>query len=526
MRKLYLYALSGISLIFAIFQGCVTLPSNPTMPQWDVDLNVPFASKSYILNDIIKSQNYISISASQDSVYLINSDQYNQSVGISNFITVSLQSGTASSIQVPDSGGTEVYIAFPEGAKIYSASFQAGTLKIVGHNTKSVPASLHITVPGILKPDNSKLDLIVNVPANSNNTVQVNLAGYTYQQPANQLFLFPGQLWIQAAMNGIASGNGIVSFDSYVSDFIFNSVYGYLPPKSLGTKSDNFTLDLGDATKYRDKVFLKTATLTLTGQYKSPASNPFIVQINNLRMVGSRIGSKITKELTFNANATNTFRFDSTGKFTAVYNESNSNITDFITFLPDAINLSAEYFMNPDNNPTYKTATSSDTVKFTTNFATKSVLAIQQTSYSDTLKLDISQDSRDQIAKGKGVSASVDIQNAIPLNSWIKVTLVDQFYHKLFVLSKTATGRDSINFPGASVDANGNVTNPASSTTTIVLDSTQIRLLSNNAQYAIISVSVSTTGTNNSPVIVRAKDWIKLNSYGRITYRINNGDQK
>ena len=180
--------------------------------------------------------------------------------------------------------------------------------------------------------------------------------------------------------------------------------------------------------------------------------------------------------------------------------------------------------MNPDNSPVYKTATSSDTVTFTTNFATKSVLAIKQTSFSDTLKLDISQDNRDNIVNGKGVSATIDIQNAIPLNSWIKVTLEDSLYKPLFVISKSTSGADSINFPGASVDANGNVLNPALSSTTISLDSNQIKLLAQKAYIVKLSVTVETTGSNNAPVIVRAKDWIKLNAYGKVTYRIKKGD--
>jgi hypothetical protein len=368
-------------------------PSDVIAPQWDVDLNVPLATKSYVLGDIIKPQNYISIDPTHDSIYVVTSDQYRQSIGISNFITVSLQSSTASSVPVPDIGSATVYIAFPEGAKLNQAHFQSGTLRVVGHNTASSQGSLSITFPGILKLDSTKLVITVVIPPNNNNTVQVNLANYIYQEPANTPTIFKGQLQIQAAVTQSSGGNGI-SFDTYISDFVFNSVTGYLPTKSLGNKTNNFSLNLGDAVKYRDKVFLKTATLTMNGKYISPSSNPFVIKVDSFKVIGSRIGSSLTKQLSFNSMPYDTFRFDSNGNFTQQYTESNSNITDFITFLPDIINISASYKMNPDNSQAYKTATSSDSVTFTTNFSTTSALAVKQTSFADTLKLDIKPDCK------------------------------------------------------------------------------------------------------------------------------------
>ena len=71
-------------LVF-IIQGCVSLPSDVIMPQWDTDLNVPITLKTYTLNDIIKSQNYISIN-SQDSTFLISSDSLSQKIAISQFL--------------------------------------------------------------------------------------------------------------------------------------------------------------------------------------------------------------------------------------------------------------------------------------------------------------------------------------------------------------------------------------------------------------------------------------------------------
>ena len=528
MKKNYLFSLINITLITILFQSCAKFPSDVIMPQWDVDLNVPLATKNYLLADIIKPQKYISIDPTNDSLYVVTSDTYSQSVGISNFIKV-LTSSEVTGIPI-FAGVTDfaVPVPFPGGAKINNAEFQSGTLFIAGHNPKSTPVNLIISIPCIFNADGTgslKDTLIVPAQNGANPgyaSLLIDLAGRSYiaSDQNNQ-----NSLYIHLSLTGTLDITyPYVTFDSKVSDFYFNSFSGYLPTKSLGTKTNSFSLNLGDAVKYRDGVVLKTALLTMNGKYKSPVSNPFIVKIDSFQVIGSRIGSSLTKKLTFNSMPYDSFRFDSHGNFTREYTETNSNITDFISFLPDVINISAKYVMNPDSSQEFKTATSTDTVNFTTNFSTKSVLAVKQTSFSDTLALNISQDNRDKIVKGKGVSATVDIQNAIPLNSWIRVTLADSSYHTLFVISKSASGADSISFPGATVDGNGNVVTLGANSTTISLDSAQIKQLAQKAYYAIISVTVITTGNNNTPITVKAKDWIKLNVYGSVTYRINEKD--
>ena len=79
MLKLRTYCFIPLIVILVFLEsGCVNLPTNPVMPQWNVDLNVPLVNRSYTLEDIIKKQNYISVQPnSQGGIYLIQSDNYN-----------------------------------------------------------------------------------------------------------------------------------------------------------------------------------------------------------------------------------------------------------------------------------------------------------------------------------------------------------------------------------------------------------------------------------------------------------------
>ncbi|MDR3609673.1 MAG: hypothetical protein P4L27_03855 [Ignavibacteriaceae bacterium] len=528
MLKLNLYLLGYIYFLAVIFQGCVSLPSDLIMPQWDTDLNVPITTKNYTLDDIVKSQNYISINPS-DNTYLISSDSLNQEIPISNFIQINTETSTPTA-PVPADNKTTVsaYLPFPEGAKLSQAVITQGKFKVVAHNTFSIDAQLTLNFPGVTR-NGASIPVTFTVPAYSNSTIQlVGFANTQYIQPANQDTSKNGQLWITASATS-STGLIYITFESYTSDFNFSSAVGYLPKKSLGTHSNSFPLNLGDASKYRDKVVLQNGSLSLTGKYKSISANPFLVGVNNLRLVGKRNDSHLTDTLKFIDATSNSFTFDASGNYSTVYNEHNSNITSFITFLPDSIFVSAEYIMNYDNSTAYKTVRMDDSISFTTRFTSQSILSIAQTTFTDTVNIDIDHDKRDQIQNGKGAQLNVDFQNAIPLNSWVKVTLTDINYHPLlingskFIITKNSNGTDSVNIPGSQTDVNGIFVNTSSAKTSITLDSLQIRQFSQNAYHAIISVTVETSH-QSVPVVVHATDWIKLNIYGRVTYTVKNNN--
>ncbi|MDR3665604.1 MAG: hypothetical protein P4L35_02060 [Ignavibacteriaceae bacterium] len=524
MQKFYLYIFGSISFLALIISGCVSLPSDVIMPQWDTDLNLPITTKNYKLSDIIKSQDYISIN-SQDSTYMISGDSLSQNVAISAFMVVNTETSTPSVSVIAGNPAPDTYLQFPEGAKLKNAEISKGIFKIVAHNTTTTDVQLTINFPGITK-NGSPFPAQLTVPANTPSITQsYSFENCSYAQPIVQDPSYDGQLWLKPSASS-SLGHPKISFESYTSDFNFTSITGYLPTKSLGTHGSSFSLSIGDATKYRDKVVLKTASLFLNGKFNSQSLTPFIVGINNLHLVGKRNDSQLADTLKFTNPESNSFRFDASGNYSTEYNESNSNITSFITFLPDSIYVSAEYVMNPDNNPDYKTVGINDNITFTTRFTSKSVLSIKQVTFVDTVDINMDQDNRDQIVKSQGAQLSVDIQNAIPLNTWIKVILTDMNYHPLlingapFAITKNNNGTDSVSIAGAVTDNNGNYSMYSSSSTTLSLDTLQIKQFAQNAQHAIISVTIETSHNNNIPVVVHASDWIKLNVFGKVSYRV------
>ena len=524
MRKT-IYSLLGILMIVTALQqvGCLDIPNEMIMPQWDVELNVPLIKRTYSLEEIIKSdkQNYINLDPQNDSIYYIQSDKYEIASGISQFITVTNQRASQNNnINASATDSTQIFLAFPEGAQLNEAIFTKGFLAFSAQNKSLIEGmTLTLRVPGIISPAGAQFVATIILPPGGSDSVKYDLSGYRYKEPVNQLFLFKGQIWLIAkaatATNLLASA----LLNAYSSDFLFSSATGYLPVKSLGVTESTNDLKIGDVVDFRDKAFLREATLNLTANYKSPAANPFEIEVKDLKVTGRRsTGQSIT--LAFNNSPNLTLRFHN-GSFDTSFTQLNSNITEFLTFLPDQISVSAEYIMNPDDDKVYHTATSQDSVKFETSFTSRSFFALRKSTIVDTSEVELNDDNRDRIRDGRAAYLTVEIENGIPLTTWLKADMVDKNYNLLFTVTKNS-GKDSLYFLGAEVGANGEVTKKTVTTTTLQLDSAQIQKLA-DAKYFIHTTSVRTRDAFNNPpptVALRGNQKLTIRAYGGVTYFI------
>lgn len=512
--------------------GCIDLPTDFKAPKWDVDINLPFVNRTYTLNDIIKKQNYISITgtSSKDSIYLIQSDEYWQSTDVSKFIQATTPTSSTGN-PIPVSGKIDtsvtVYLPIPDGAILQKAVFSGGILKFHVTNPAPVTAYLSILFPGISK-NGSLLSVSLTAAPGDNQTVQYSLEGYTYNLPVNQLFT--NQDKIQTIIGSSMPGGPVISFltlDCYSSDFYFSSFTGYLPIKSLGTKTNSFPINIGQAEDYRDNVSLKNGTLNLRINYLSQNSDPFGLELKNINIIGQREdGSKIylrdasgNKDLSI--KLTNGSSFNQ-------YTQDNSNINSFISFLPSSIVLNAEYIMNPDG--TTGTVTSMDSIKFTADFSSTSALAFKSSVITDTTSIEITDADGVKIKDAKSAYINISVQNGIPLNAAITFTFLDSRYNRLFSL-KNSGPDTTISFGPAAVNSSGEVTSLTTSGLSIQLDSLQTEMLS-RTRYVTYSAAVYTNTNNKDPksdakyVTIRPNNVLKINVYGSVKYHVNTDDLK
>ena len=521
MQKIYSRFLIPLVLIFSFFRlGCLDIPGKLVMPQWDVDLNVPVIDRSYALNDIIKHQNYISIqdSGTPQNIYLIQSDKYYLSKDVSSFVQAVGTENTHSNV-VSGSGSNTLFVQFPGGVTITKAVFSSGTLSYTFNNPSAQSVTIALQIPGV-SINGNVFSRTIQIGAFGSVTDNIDFAGAVYNLPANQPSFFANSLEI--ILSASSSTPTVTDVNLTTTNFYFSTATGFLPAKSLGVKSSSFSLDISNAKDYRDKVTLKNADLNLDAVYIPAAANnnPFQIEVKNLSITGIRNdGTQL--QLTIPDSA-KTFIFSGTAKHFD-FNASNSSITNFITFLPDSISVSAEYIMNPNN--LNGTVAAGDSVKFTANFSTTSFMAINNTSMTDTSSIgDISDQDRTKIRAAQNAYLTVNIKNSIPLNATIKVDIADSLYHTLFTLTNGTTNTNLFSITPANVDQNGEVTSQGSSNFTVQMDSTQTEKFS-HAQYAIYTVGVQTPNSP-SPVAVRPSDVIQIQVYGGIKFRINNDNLK
>lgn len=522
MNKRYLkIIIIAFTATLIITSGCYEIPNEIIFPEWNVDLNIPIANKRFTIDELIREQGFLATEnlSIEDSIYIMGTEIYDLNTDISDFIQLV---GFTKLTNIPvftDSQNVTLYFDFPEGAVLDSAEFLSGTLDFSVNNPTDSEVTLNLVIPGINDQGGNPLLIEIITPPQNVNSISSNLEGLRYKVPNNQPSEFYNSLMVNTSVtNGNGIGN-VVYLDFSTSDFLFSYVSGVMPATSLGIHENSFgfATELSD---YRDKTILRAAEMIVDAGLITQFSNPYPVDVNNLNIVGLRSDGLqfLLRDSTGNENM---FIHIEDGLFKQAFNESNSNITQFISFLPDTILLVAEYVMNPDGKK--GAAAIDDSISFNTTFTISSFLALKKSTVVDSGTIDLSQDEKDAIRDGNSVSITIELENAIPLAGWIRMDVVDEYHNHLFTITHNSNDTDTLFFNAAVVDENGEVIQPFTNPPiTIELNSSQIEMMT-RAKFAVYSVTLRTSDAFQNPpkiVAIRPNAWVKLRSYGTINYRI------
>jgi hypothetical protein len=519
-----------------LLAGCVKLPEDVIAPSWDTEFNIPITNKTYQLSDIIKPQKYVEVNP--DSSYSFSSDDYEYSSDVSEFLDKSDKSVFVEAGSIPSNNITaNIYLPFPDSIKLVKAVYKEGVLDFHALNkSNSDYITVNMQIPGLKDFNGNILQSQLILAPGDSGTSSMLLNDYEYSKPNSQSSALDNAMLIETTVSsGSVLAEADVSFKS--ARLKFKSVTGYFPPRSLQPFNHTVELKLGnDITGYRGNIYLTDAFLNLRTRYVTSGGNPFQMKLNDLNITAVNLQGNQQKPLLFktsaNGNSVPSISFP-TGLVDTVFNGSNSSITDFVAFLPDEMVITASPVMNPDDDTTYRTVAEDDEIKIESSISTKgydlsgettSAMAIRRSTLKDTLELSMDQSNRDALKDGRGADISIQVTNAIPLNTWFKIILADQNYNELSSLTTNNNGSDSLEFTGAQVSSlNGNVTGTSRSEQMINLNSSQIQALA-NAYYIIVTMSLETSSFSESDpvhVLLKANDWVEINVKGRINYNIN-----
>jgi len=512
---------SFIALGWLIVTGCYEIPNQIVFPEWNTDLNLPIITRIFTIDELIREQGYIATGdlTVEDSIYVLGTEVYDLNADIADFIQLV---GFEPLTNIPvsaDSQNVTLYLQFPDGAVLDSAEFLSGVIEFSVYNPTNTEVNLQLLIPGISDQSGNQLNIQIITPPQNTNTVITDLKEHRYKIPFNQPPEYSNSLMIHTSVTN-GNGNGeFVLLNFSTSNFMFRYVSGIMPATSLGTRVNTFSFatTLSD---YRDKLIVREAELFLDAEFITEFNDPYPIDIRNLNIVGIR-SDGLQLALRDSTGSENMFIYVENGTFQQAFNEENSSITEFISFLPDSIMLVAEYILNPNNER--GTAAIDDSISFETIFTMKSFIALKKSTVVDSGEITLDQEQKDAILNGNSAAIVIELENAIPLAGWLRIDMVDENHNPLFTISENSNGTDTLFFEGANVDANGEVINAfINLPLTVELNSSQVEMLT-RTKFAIYSVSLRTSDAFLNPprvVALRPDAWIKVRSFGTVNYRV------
>ena len=526
MKKTLILPLAFIAALFFL-QGCADIPSSFIMPKWDVDLSLPLAAKIYTLDSILGKQKYITADKEHD-IFIIKSDTFQQNKYLVDFLKLEQEYTSYNNEASPQNGNKDVFIDFRnDQVKIDSAVFDKGTVHIVVRNNSSVRVNFSALTPGI-KKNGVKMQIGGSVEPYQTLTLDQDLNGYIYTIPPEQLLLpesFQRQFWVKTSTssNGTPNAGEKVSFDVHISNFYFSYIKGQFPPTRIGRNQTGFSFNnSNDVNNYRGNVKLSTATLKLHASYKTEYANPFTLYVDSLTILGKK-GNSTMYLLNPNGGIYHTVTVQPGGA-ELTFNETNSNVLEFMEAMPDSIYLEASYRIDGNNQTGILTKT--DFVNFATDFTTSSILSMKRTYLSNETELNMDSDQRDRIKDCRSAVLNVELDNALPLNAWGTVTVMDKDKKDLFVVTRI-DNCDSLFLSSAQINnSTGELIKSTKNNYTITLDSAKINKLS-DAYFVKSALTVETYGStmqNPPKVKLKVSDWVKLNAWGSIKYNVKDKD--
>jgi hypothetical protein len=512
---------SSIFLGFVMLSGCYEIPDQIVFPEWNTELNLPIINRTFTVDELIKEQGYIATDELmvEDSIYVLGTEIYDLNADIADFIQLV---GFAPLTNIPvstDSQDVTLYLQFPEGAELDSAGFLSGLIEFGVNNQTNTEVTLQLSIPGITDPEGNQLVIQIISPPQLESRVTTDLKDHHYKLP----FYQPPQFYNSLMVNtSVMSGNGsgeFVLLNFSTSEFLFSYVSGIMPATSLGRRSNTFAFatTLSD---YRDKLIVREAEMFLDAEFITEFNNPYPVDVQNLNIIGLR-NDGLQFALRDSTGKEDMFVYVEDGIFQKTFNEQNSSITEFLSFLPDSIMLVAEYMLNPNNER--GTAAIDDSIAFETIYSMKSFIALKKSTVVDSGEITLNQDQKDAILDGNSAAVVIELENAIPLSGWLKIDLVDENHSPLFTISENSNGTDTIFFKGANIDQNGEVISSyVNQPLTVELNSSQVEMFT-RTKFVIYTVSLRTRDAFLDPspfVALRPNAWVKVRSYGTINYRV------
>ncbi len=506
-------------LILLLFAGCMEIPEDVNAPEWNTELNLPLTNRHYTLEDLIEPDDYISIDSANGFIYRIKHGDQVEKEGIEKFIEGRMDDNQTD-IEIPIANGTgSAGLKFPNGLILDSAYFSGGLLIITIQNNSDSPLEVKMTIPGFLSASGDPFSNSATVNPQSNKEIEQSLSGYSFS-PSNQS-MGPDSLEIEGEiLSGDVAGSLTINYS--LENTLFAYIAGVIPPVTINPTTREQEMPITDDVEdFRDKVKLFDVQLKISSDYfdalePDDEHSPFDYRIDTLKIFGLRENKTERIYLKLNDRADNNLGsiVSTEGSLEKIFDESNSNISEVLSFMPEDLGIYAVITVNPEG--VSGAATSLDSIQFAYDIEMTSAASVSGLSVVDTLDLEMEDDARESVQDFRAATINFKIDNAIAFGGKIIMDFADEQYNPLFTL-------DTVSFAPADLDADG-IPIMRHSEPVIELDSAQIYHLS-NSNFIIMNLIVNSSGAaENKKAVFTSKDWLDIISFCRVVYHIDTSD--
>ncbi len=525
--------LLSLLVLSVILTSCFDAPKSPVIPSWDVNVNVPLMDDQIKMVDILDttSSSFLGIYNTNDlndSLYFMMVEDITNTVSLQDSIKVPAPSFPANTnLQSPATGGEQstgfVYNPNTE-YHLISAKFNSGSFIFTMTNNTADAVDFTIIVPGFKDRNNPDSSLTVggNIAGNSSRTFNSDVSTFTYTElPVYEGFpLVPPYNYQNAAgfliiLNADAQNPVDLNLQISSTPMTVTRLEGKIARTELSNLSQTINTGLkSDISNFKDALRLEAADFHLGIETFGEMRNLEII-FNDMSMVGydeDENGNLVNPNpLLFNGNTTFSDSMIAGIPYSRDFNQSNTNINEFILGLPAAVKINNNFALDsayPDSNIVLST---SDSIKITAGFSAPLIVSVKRASYDGSVDLNIDNSNRDDFNKIVSAYITADIYNRIPVEITAHADIVDRQGNVLFTVHD-ADGNENIVVSGAEVDANGIAVAPTHTTLKIPVTNSEMQEILDGYQVKV-SVAAYTTGSSDTEfgpyVRIRANDFLR-----------------
>lgn len=512
----------SLLLISILFGSCEI--KSPALPNYDIDLRIPFTIKNYNIFDIIDRSNNIGIDSSDNNLlFIYGESNYKRTFGED----IKFDGIKETFVTAPSTLQLDTLITFNDSTFVTSLDFLTGNLNFNFYNDLESKYSFEAKIKNLFQKgsnDTVRIDGTVN-PGN-NISIALKLADHYIKNnlPDNQLqieILFNSEIPVP------------VKFSYVLSEYSIKSIQGILKPLNTGISNEEILDPFGSDVPEGELSF----------SHITPDRNFFVVKkftelyqvdFRNISIVGeNKNGHRVRLKYLEYGEPGN--KIDTVFSLTLPQkedslaypiNENNSNILEFINNIPKKIFLERTDFLNFDYQE--------GAVNYTDSLSLKLILQVplnvsitKPVIFRDTADVGIdNEEQRNNLDKAKKLIFTLTSVNGIPLKNVAKVLVLDSNFNPLLPITLMISNNQdsSVTFNAGSVGPDGYSSLPTITSYSAVLDSAAISKIKHMGK--IIFENQLFTDPNYIPdplnnVKIRSGDRISIAGFGTLSYRID-----